>query len=231
MSFQIRKYHFITGSILDGLSPEESKRLRTSMQRQEHKKGRRIYQEGSFSRGVYVLRKGKVKIYQVNKDGKEQIAYIYGKGDLMGYRPLLCNEAHPVSAVTLEDSVLSFIPQKIFLEVIHHSPALAHRLLVNLSHEFSVWINKITVFAQQPVRARVALSLLILNEQYRKNPDKKSVVTINLSREDLANYSGTTIESLVRMLRELKDEKIIESKGRKIRILQTGRLEDIAETY
>jgi CRP-like cAMP-binding protein len=231
MPFQIGKYHFITGSILEGLPPDESKLLRSSMQRQEQKKGKRIYLEGSFSKGVYVLRKGKVKIYQVNKDGKEQIAYIYGKGELIGYRPLLCNEAHPVSAVTLEDSVLSFIPQKVFLEVIHHSPALAHRLLVNLSHEFSVWINKITVFAQQPVRARVALSLLILNEKYRKSLDRKRLVSINLSREDLANYSGTTIESLVRMLRELKDEKIIESKGRKITILLPTRLEEIAETY
>jgi CRP-like cAMP-binding protein len=231
MSFSIAKYHFITGSILEGLPKEDFRILRGSMQRMEYKKGKVLYTEGSYSKGVYVVRKGKIKIYQVNKDGKEQIAYIYGKGEIMGYRPLLCNERHPVSACALEDTVVSFIPKTVFLEVIDTAPALAHHLLVNLSHEFSVWINKITVFAQQPVRSRVALSLLILNEKYRNPRSRAKYVSINLSREDLANYSGTTIESLVRMLRSLKDEHIIQAKGRKIIILQPQNLEVIAESY
>jgi CRP-like cAMP-binding protein len=231
MSFSIVKYHFITGSLLEGLPREEFRLMRGSMQRLEYKRGKVLYPEGSYSKGVYIVRKGKIKIYQVNKDGKEQIAYIYGKGEIMGYRPLLCNETHPVSACALEDSVVSFIPKKIFLGVIDASPALAHRLLVNLSHEFSVLINKITVFAQQPVRSRVALSLLILNEKYRNPRSKAKHVTINLSREDLANFSGTTIESLVRVLRSLKDERIIQAKGRRIVILQPPKLEEIADTY
>jgi CRP-like cAMP-binding protein len=231
MSFCITKYHFSTGSILEGLPKEEFRQIRESMQRLEIKKERIVFAEGSFSKGVYVLRKGKIKIYQVNKDGKEQIAYIYGRGEIMGYRPLLCNERHPVSAATLEDCVLSFIPQKIFLNVLYASPELSRHLLVNLSHEFSVWINKITVFAQQPVSARVALSLLILNEKYRKHGNEMRNVTINLSRENLANFAGTTIESLVRMLRSMKDDKIIETKGRMITILKPAALEEIAEAY
>jgi CRP-like cAMP-binding protein len=228
MSFSIDTYHFITGSIFEGLPHKEFRLLRDHMLRQEYKKGKLLFQEGTYSRGIYILRKGKVKIYQANKDGKEQIVYIYSKGEIMGYRPLLCDEPHPVSSCALEDIVISFIPKHIFLEVIGMSQVLSHLLLVNLSHEFAVWVNKLTVFAQQPVRARVALSLLILNEVYRKN---KSAVVIPLSREDLANYCGTSIETLVRMLRELKDEKVIESSGRKITILKPAQLEVISEAY
>ncbi|MCE9539520.1 MAG: Crp/Fnr family transcriptional regulator [Bacteroidetes bacterium] len=231
MTFRIEKYHFKTESILDGLPVKEFRLLKQEMQRIEIPKGRVVYREGSYSKGVYILRKGKVKIYQTNRDGKEQIAYIYRKGEIMGYRPLVCEGPNPVSASALEDCVFSFIPQKYFIHALDESPVLARRLLTNLAHEFTVWINKLTLFAQQPVKERVALSLLIINEKYKKNGKERLPVVINLSREDLANYVGTTIETLVRILRYLKDEKIIEASGRKIVILKPKELEKIAIFY
>lgn len=229
MTFKIEKYHFKTDSILEGLPAKEFRLLKQEMQRMEIKKGKLMYREGSYSKGAYILRKGKVKIYQTNKDGKEQIAYIYRKGEIMGYRPILCDELHPVSAAALEDCVISFIPKKYFLNVLDESPVLARRLLTNLSHEFTVWINKLTLFAQQPVRERVALSLLIINEKYKKEERADLPVVINLSREDLANHIGTSIETLVRILRYLKDEKIITTSGKRIIILKPKELERIAD--
>ena len=230
MAFKLEKYHFKTDSILEGLPSKEFRLLKQDMERLEFPKGRLIYKEGNFSKGAYILRKGKIKIYQTNKEGKEQLVYIYRKGEIMGYRPLLCEESHPVSASALEDCVISFIPKKYFLDALSASPILSRRLLTNLSHEFTVWVNKISIFAQQPVKERIAISLLILNEKYR-NAEKKGPVTINLSREDIANYVGTTVETLVRILRHFKDEKIIETKGRKIIILNPIQLEKIADFY
>lgn len=236
MAFNIEKYHFKTDSILEGLPVKEFRLLKQEMQRMEIKKGKVLYREGTYSKGAYILRKGKVKIYQTNKEGKEQIAYIYRKGEIMGYRPMLCDEPHPVSATSLEDCVISFIPEKYFLYALDESPVLARRLLTNLTHEFTVWINKLTLFAQQPVRERVALSLLIINEKYKNEKYKKEEKGhlpgyINLSREDLSNYVGTTIETLVRILRYLKDEKIIATSGRRIVLLKPKELEKIADFY
>lgn len=231
MTFKIEKYHFKTDSILEGLPAKEFRLLKQNMQRLEIKKNKIIYREGSLSKGAYILRKGKVKIYQTNKDGKEQIAYIYRKGEIMGYRPLLCEAVHPVSAAALEDCVISFIPKAFFLNALDESPVLARRLLKNLSHEFTVWINKLTLFAQQPVKERVALSLLIINEKYKKDTSSTQPVVINLSRDDLANYVGTTTETLVRILRHLKDDNIITASGRKITILKPKELEKIADFY
>ncbi len=230
MAFKIEKYHFRTDSILEGL-PTKEFRLLKYMQRLEIKKDKVIYKEGTFSKGTYILRKGKIKIFQTNKEGKEQIAYIYRKGEIMGYRPLLCGDVHPVSAAALEDCVLSFIPKKFFLHALDESPVLARRLLDNLSHEFIVWINKLTLFAQQPVKERVALSLLIIGEKYKKEENSNELVVINLSRDNIANYVGTSTETLVRILRYLKDEKIISTSGRKITILKPKELEKIADFY
>lgn len=231
MAFSIEKYHFKTTSLLEGLPRDEFRLLKDNMVRKEIKKGKLIYREGSHSKGVYILRKGKVKIYQTNKDGKEQLVYIYRKGESMGYRPIICGETHPVSAAALENCVLSFIPRYYFQKVLEKSLVLSNRLLVNLSHEFTVWTNKISVFAHQPVRERVALSLLILNEKYMQENKVKSPSVINLSRNDLANYVGTAEETLVRMLQDFKQRKIIRTEGRKIIILQPKELEAITDLY
>lgn len=231
MAFLIEKYHFKTTSLLDGLPKEEFRLLKDNMQRKEIKKGKIIYREGSHSKGVYILRKGKIKIYQTNKDGKEQIVYIYRKGESMGYRPIICEEPHPVSAAALENCIVSFIPRYYFAKVLEKSLVLTNRLLVNLSHEFTVWTNKISAFAHQPVKERVALSLLILNEKYSRENSDGRPAEINLSRNDFANYVGTAEETLVRMLQDFKQRKIIRTEGRRIFILDPEELEAIADVY
>lgn len=231
MGFSIEKYHFKTASLIEGLPRDEFQPLKNNMIRKEIKKDKLIYREGSESKGVYILRKGKVKIYQTNKDGKEQIVYIYRKGEIMGYRPIICGEPHPVSAAALENCVVSFIPKYYFTKVLEKSLALSNRILVNLSHEFTVWTNKISVFAHQPVRERVALSLLILNEKYKRDNKPNQPSEINLSRNDLANYVGTAEETLVRMLHDFKQRKIIRTEGRKIIILKPKELEAITDLY
>lgn len=232
MALSIEKYHFKTISFLEELPREDFRALKNSMLRKEIKKGKILFRERTYPGGVYILRKGKVKIYQTSREGRQQIVYIYRKGEIMGYRPIICNETHPVSAAALENCVVSFIPRKNFLEVLRSSLDLSNRLLVNLTHEFAVWTNKISVFARCPVRERLALSLLILNEKYSREGHEHLPSVINLSREDLANYVGTAKETLVRMMHDFKQRKIIKTEGRKkIMILDAKELEKIAELY
>jgi CRP-like cAMP-binding protein len=227
MGFNIGKYHFKKQSILDNLPFDDLQLLQENLVQIELKKGNILFKEKSYSKGMYILKKGKIKIYKTNSQGQTYIVYIYAKDELLSYRALLCNEPHPVSAEALEDCMLFFIPKNILLQALQTSPVLSNLLLTNLSHEFAVWINTISFFAQQPVKEKVALALLILNEKYKKK--NVDVSTINLSRNDLANYVGTTKETLVRMLRLLKDEKIIHTQGRKINVLTPHRLERIAK--
>lgn len=230
MAFSIDKYHFKTGSFFDNLPPAEQKLLKSNIINYEEKKGKVLFREDAYSNGVYILKKGKVKICQYNKDGKEQIVYIYCKGEIMGYRSLLCGEPNPVTAIALEDCTISFIHRKYFLQLLDQSPALSKKLLVNLSYEFSVWANIMAAFMQLPAQERVALTLLILNEKYKKDNNNSRAV-INLSRDNIASYAGTTVETLVRMLRHFKDEKIIKTEGRRIIILNPQALEKITELY
>ncbi len=229
MAFDINKYSFQASIQLNGVSLTETELFKNNFVLREASPDKVIYREGQIPRGVYILKKGKVKISQFSADGKEQIVFIYRKNELFGYRPLLCNETHPVTATTLEDCVYAFIPKKIFMNALEVSPDLVRTLLTQLSLEFMVWLNKINVLGQLPVTERTAIALLILNEKYKKEGKEHLNTVINLSRDNIAKYSGTTVESLVRVLRILKDADIISTKGRKITIQNPAALEEMVK--
>ncbi|MBK7309426.1 MAG: Crp/Fnr family transcriptional regulator [Sphingobacteriaceae bacterium] len=227
MEFNIEKYHLKSSSLFDFLTPNEAQLVRDKMIRREYEKGEYLFRENSYSKGVYLVRKGKVKIFQTNSEGKQSIVYIYKKGDYFGYRPLLAEEPHPVSAVAMDNLVISFIPRDLFSGLLSKSSHLARKLLGVLSKEFSVWINKMTIFSQYAVKERVALSLLILNKIYQRSDENIKAVSISINRDDFAGFVGTAKETLVRMLRTFKDDEIIVTKGTKIKILKYRTLYNI----
>lgn len=220
MELNIDKYHLKSTSFFDFLNKEEMHLVKSKMRREEFYKGEYLFKEKSYSKGIYIVRKGKVKIFQMNSEGKQSIVYIYKKGDYFGYRPLLADEAHPVSAMAMDNVVVSFIPRELFNSIISKSSHLSRKLLGVLSKEFSVWINKMTIFSQYAVKERVALSLLILNKVYQRDNENIKSVKIAIGRDDFAGFVGTAKETLVRMLRTFKDQNIIITKGTKITILK-----------
>jgi len=227
MKFDIDDFCFHHEPLFEGFPLNDSALLRDCAQLRTEPAGKVIYRRGSYSRGVYILKKGKVKISQRAQSGKEQIIYIFRRGEIFGYRPLLCDEPHPVTATTLESSSFSFIPRVNFLKAIESYPSFARFLLTHLSHEFTVWMNMINRLGRSPVKERIILTLLILNEKYKKIGKEHLPTVINLSRENIAAFAGTTVETLVRMLRVLKDEQLLVTEGRRIMILDSGKLEKL----
>lgn len=228
MAFEIDKFYFANAKILSMLPARDKKMLEEGVVKRRIKAGKVIYREGSFPKGVYILTKGKVKIYQTTQEARRQIMYIYTAGEIFGFRPIVCDELHPVTAASLEECKYDFIPREHFLKCLNSSTAFSNALFVSLAHEFTVWVNNVTVFAQYPVKSRVALGLLVLREKYRV---KGKPTEINLSREDLASYVGTVKESAVRALQDFKQRKMIETQGRKIRILNPQELKALVSFY
>jgi len=228
--FPIDKFTSTSGSILKGLPLPLFKSIEKLMIDKTYKKGQNIFLEGSFPAGIFYLKEGMVKKYKTDHNGKEHILYLCSTGELLGYSALLCNETYPDSASTIEPSKLGFIPKDAFLKILSQSGELMMSLLSSLSHEFSVLVNSVTVFAHMSVRERLALTLLILSEKF-KTTEKNDYAEIKLSRIDLANMVGTAVETLVRLLHELKKEKVIETNGRTIKLLKPKELITISKFY
>ncbi|HQQ95329.1 MAG TPA: Crp/Fnr family transcriptional regulator [Bacteroidia bacterium] len=227
MKFDIEKYHLKSLAFINLVPEKDAHLIKQNMVRREFSKGEYILRENSLSKGIYIVRKGKVKIFQTGEDGKESIVYFYRKGDFFGHRPILANEPNPVSALAMENVVVSYIAKDMFIKLLAGSDSLARLLLVNLSKEFTVWVNKMTIFTQYNLKKRVALSLLILHSVYRRNEVDSRKVNISIGRDDFASYVGTAKETLVRMLRHFKDEGIIVARGKNIRILDIKSLQEL----
>ena len=214
--FPIERWNFTTQSILNILSEEDYNYLIANQSDQKYHKGEVIFREGSVPSGIFLIRNGKIKKYKVDQNSKEQIIYVANNGELIGYHAVLSEERYPDSAAALEASLISFIPKEDFMDVLHRSPAFAQRLLRALSHEFTVLANSISVFAQRTALERLAIALIVLREKFKdENADKNDIV-LNVSRIDLANIAGIAQENVTRLLKEFKDEGILETAGRKI---------------
>jgi len=228
--FQIEKFTSKSDTIFKNIPSELRLFLESQMIDKTFRKGQPIFLEGSFSSGIFYLKEGLVKKYKTDHAGKEHILSLCSEGELIGFSALLCNEPYPNSASAIETSKLGFLPKEVFLEATNKSNELMLGLLSSLSHEFSVMVNSVMVFAHMTVRERLALTLLILSTKFRKT-DQSDLIEIILSREELANMVGTATETLVRILQEFKKEGIIEINAKKISILQTKTLIQISKFY
>ena len=195
----------------------------------QFKKGQNIFTEGTYPAGIYFIKKGKVKKYKTLNGGKEQIIYVCSEGELLGYAAFLSEERYPDSAASLTDSSIGFISKEKLIRLLDQHDELSKMLLKNLSHEFGVLVNFIATFTQKTVRERVALTLLILQEKFKDNLNGNDQIEFVLTRIDFANIVGTAVETLVRLLRDFKEEKLIQTAGRKIIIINEDELLEIAD--
>lgn len=186
-----------------------------------------LFHEGTRPMGIFCINKGKVKVFRLGGDGKEQIINILKGGDILGYKAMLSDELYPVSAETLEDSNICFIPKTNFLTILEDSPDLYQRLLKKVCHEMGVMTEHMTNLAQKSVRERLALTLVMLNDTYGVDAMDNGKVIINLTREDLANIVGTATETLIRLLHDFKEEKLVATEGRRIKILEPKQLAEV----
>ncbi|MFT3701256.1 MAG: Crp/Fnr family transcriptional regulator [Agriterribacter sp.] len=226
--FPIDKWNFKSESVLANLPEKEYEILTFGNTERNYKKGEIIFKEGQFANGIFFINSGKVKKYKLDPDRKEYIIYVANTGELIGYHTILSEDHYPDSAAALEESNIMFIPRNSFLEALQESDTLNKRLLKTLSHEFAVLSNSLSLFAQKSVRERLALQLIVIREKYKVNFEPGMSVEIDMSREDLASLVGTARENVVRFLSEFKSKGIIETKGRKILVLNIGRLIEIA---
>lgn len=183
-----------------------------------YKKGQILFHEGTRPLGIFCINQGKIKVYKIGYDGKEQIINIVGEGSILGYKAMIAEEQYNVSAETLEDCTVCFLSKQNFLQALQESHELNQRLLKQVCHELGVMTDNLTTQAQKNVRERLAITLLKLQKTYGMNPNDDTPTVINLTREDLANMVGTATETLIRLLHEFKEDGLISTQGRKITI-------------
>jgi CRP-like cAMP-binding protein len=214
-------------SIMRDLESHLLDELHESKHCNKYEKGDIIFHENNYPMGLFAVYSGKVKIYKTNEYGKEQIIRLARPGDPLGYRSLISGDTYQATATVLETSRICFIPKTMFTNLMQTSTKLFARIIEVLSDDLKLAEGKISALATKTVRERTAEALIILKNYYGLEPDGITL-SIQMSREDLANMVGTATESLIRMLSEFKADKLIVLKEKKIQLINIPKLQMVA---
>lgn len=191
-----------------------------------YKKGQLIYAEGTRIKGCYFVYSGIIKIYQTGPEGKEQIIKFDQEGDLFGFRSVIRQEPACTSIETLTDTILCYIPEHILLNLLKNSTGFAYDMVQIACKELGDSNRYIRDIAQKSVRERLAEILLLIAGDFGLEND--GTLKLNITREDLSNFVGTATETVIRLLSDYKAEGLVDSKGRKIKLLNIEKLKTIA---
>jgi CRP/FNR family transcriptional regulator len=188
------------------------------------KSGEVIFHEGTMPQAVYVVCKGKVKIYKSSRTGQQLITRVESPGDLVGQITLLAKEGpYTGTSESLETAVVSMVSEKDFLDFLGKFPPAALALMRELARDVRRGENKARDIAFKPARGRLADTILRMMKQAKPYP-----VVEALKRRDLAEMAGLTIETAVRLLKDFEQRAIIRKKGKDLLVLSELQLRTLS---
>jgi len=211
--------------LFQGLDRKHYDELAMIVTDQVFQKGERIFGEEDEGTGFYVVLSGRVKVFKLSPEGKEQILHIFGPGEPIGEVAVFTGRRFPASAEALEETRAFFFARKEFMDLIRRDPSLALNMLAVLSQRLRKFTSLIEDLSLREVPGRLAAYLLYLAEGKKG----KAEVILEISKNQLASLLGTIPETLSRILAKLTREGLIQSKGpRQIQLLDRKGLEELA---
>ncbi|MCX5873495.1 MAG: Crp/Fnr family transcriptional regulator [Deltaproteobacteria bacterium] len=211
--------------LFEGLPERQLSDLATIALEKSFKKGVSIFSEGDPGNGFYVVKEGRIKIYKISSEGKEQILHVFGSGEPFGEAPVFEGRRFPAHAEALMDTICIFFPRKSFTELISKNPSLAMNMLGVLSRRLRRFAALVEDLSLKEVPGRLAAYLLYLSET-ESNPTELS---LDMAKGQLAGMLGTIPETLSRILGKLAKQGFIEAAGPKIKIMNRKGLEELAD--
>ena len=211
--------------LFQGLPKEYHEALTTVMVDQIFRRGQIIFSEGDEGNGFYVVISGRVKIFKVSPEGKEQILHFFGPGEPFGEVPVFAGELFPANAESIEESRIFFFPRNAFIDLISKNPSIALSMLAVLSKRLRTFTMLIEDLSLKEVPGRLSAYLIYLSE----HKDGTDDLILDISKGQLASLLGTIPETLSRILSRMAREKLICPDGpRRIQILDRNGLLELA---
>ncbi len=204
--------------IFTDLDDAELKKIVKLGVRKKYKKGSIVVLEEELGAALFIIVSGKVKVVRMEEDGREVILSIFGSGEFFGEMSLLDGLARSASVVASDKTELFMIHRRDFLDLLHEHPKVSISLLAELAMRLRRADTQIKSLSLKDAAGRVANVLLMLADDvgmFRKG--KVEIDDIPL-QQDIANMSGTSRETVSRMLHKFMQEGHIQIKGNKLAI-------------
>ena len=185
--------------LFDGLSSEALSTIETYVATRTYKKNTVIIEKGDDSSSLFMILTGSVKAYNADEEGKEIVLNTLEAGEYVGELALLGKSERTASVMTLEDSKMAVISKSAFMDCIKRNPDIAFNIIGGLVHKLDKMIQKTSDLGLKDVYGRIS-SLL----QQRVQDEDGKLITAKMTQQQIANEVGSTRETVMRILKELK---------------------------
>ena len=212
-------------NLFTGLPSRELERIAAASSTSIVRGGTDVFREGDPSTGLWVLAHGRTKLYHSSADGRSQIVNFAMGNSLLELGSALDGRAHSMTATALENSVLLLIPRRILLDLNRRYDTVVQRTIDELCSDLRQRDIVSTIAALKDARGTVVCAILQLAWQYGEPMAGGVRIGYQLSRQDLADRAGIRIETVIRILSDLRHENAIITKNHMIEITDLGALQ------
>jgi CRP/FNR family transcriptional regulator len=208
------------------LNPKELESINNNRAELHYHKGEVIAKQGIFYTHVLYIQAGLVKVYREMPDRSNVILNFFMKGNLLGLPFLFENGPLDYSVSAIEDTVICAIDRQLFEKMIRNNGHFAVSMVKELNQCALFSYDRIIGLNYKQINGRFADTLLYLSQKiYSKNE-----FTLTLSRKDLAEYTGVSVMSIIRVIKEFKKDGVMNIQGNHIEIIKPDVLIQISKT-
>ncbi|MBS0170023.1 MAG: Crp/Fnr family transcriptional regulator [Nitrospira sp.] len=206
---------------MDGHQLEDFHRIRIPLSYQANQV---VFYEGHLSIGLYMLCSGKVKLTRSSYKGQRLIVRILEAGEIIEKHAFAQNSVHQTTCETLEPCKICLIERKAYLDLVRRDSTLALKLIELLSSEVRSNLTQLDAFTFKNARERLAATLIELARRFGSDGEDGIQIGMSLKREELAEMTGITPETLARLLGAFQTEKLLLAQGKLITLTNLPRL-------
>ncbi len=190
-------------------------------------KGEQLFQDGDEMHSLYAIRSGTFKTFTVNEQGEEQITGFHLAGDLLGFDAIAGAE-HPSFAKALETSMVCEIPYNTLDSLSNSMPKLKKQILRMMSTEIRSDQEMLMLLNRKNAEQRLATFISTLSSRYHARGLSSSEFRLTMTRSDIGNYIGLTVETISRLLNRFHKSGLIDVDGKLITIKNIHQLNETA---
>ena len=195
--------------VFSKLAPPDLRTVAEAASIKRYAKGETIFEQDSPSEAFYTIASGRVKIFRMLPTGKDMILEVFGTGDPLGALAAYTGRPFPASATALEDTVCVVIPRPVFFRLLEEHPSLVRGLMYGFTIRLVELTNRLAEMAGSRVEPRFARLFLKLSDQLGRDDRGGRFIPLALSRQELADMTGTTIETAIRIMSRWGKDEIV----------------------
>ncbi len=220
----------IRSTVFRRLSLEDRQRLASVSQVRTFARNQRIFSEGDPSDFFFTIATGRAKIFKTTPTGKDIILEVFGQGDPLGAVAAYEGRPFPASAVAIEDTTCLMVPRREFFQLLEAYPSLVRGMLLGLTLRLVELTNRIAELTGGRAEARFARLFLKMAEKSGRQERGGTFIPMPLSRQELADLTGTTIETTIRIMSRWGKEEVIRTEKDGFVLIDKPSLETISLT-